>query len=368
VVSQINYQFPIILGMTLQPMRDRYYILLLITAIGMLSGWLVAYNSFGGADVVAYNGRFEVPRQTSVNLETQMLTEAARQGISVQGVSAASNTPAGLPVSPNRPVDPIRIDGATEFTTSASSAIIMNEQTGHVLYSANGNEIRSIASITKLFTALVFLDFNPGWDKLYTVKKTDRRDGGRVYVWAGEQLKIKDLFNLSLVASGNSETVALVNATGLGEELFVKKMNEKAKMLGLSKTVFKDVVGLDERNVSTAVEIAKFARVALGHAEISEVVTNEDYQCKTEAGRMVNVSSTDELLGTIDKQGLSLNGGKTGFNNRAGYCFVGKFANDSAHSLISVVLGEATKQSRFSETLDLVDWAYNNFAWPESID
>jgi D-alanyl-D-alanine carboxypeptidase len=170
------------------------------------------------------------------------------------------------------------------------------------------------------------------------------------------------------VASGNSETMALVNSTGLGEELFVKKMNEKAKELGLKNTVFLDPVGLNEGNVSTAKEVAKFARIALAKQEIAKAVTTDRYKCATKAGRKIAVSSTDELLGDKIDQGLDLDGGKTGYNGRAGYCFVGKFTNAENHPLISVILGEATKKSRFSETMDLVKWAYDSHAWPEKMN
>lgn len=345
-------------------MRDRYYILMIMTAIAILSGWLVGFLDFNQVNVVAYNGRFEVPKTITTQEEVQLIGQAAKQRVLGEKALAASTSP-GLPLADYRPVDPIRVQGGTDFNTSASSAVIINEETGHVLYAENSRAKRAIASITKLFTALVFLDFNPGWEKVYQLKGSDRREGGRIYTWSGEKLKVKDLFNLSLVASGNTETIALVNATGLGEELFVKKMNEKARELGLNNTVFKDAVGLSEENISTAEDVAKFAKVALGNKEIAKAVTSEKFECTTQAGRVVKVSSTDELLGSLEDPVLGLEGGKTGYNNRAGYCFVGKFNNDDKHPVISVILGELTKSSRFTETKDMVKWTYDNYAWPE---
>lgn len=345
-------------------MRDRYYILLLMTAIAVLSGWLVGFLDFNQTNVVAYDGRFEVPKQVTTQEEVLLLGQVAKQKVLGEKVLAASSS-VGLPESEYKPVDPIRVRGGKDFNTSASSAVIINEETGHVLFAENSQTKRAIASITKLFTALVFLDFNPGWEKVYQIKNSDRREGGRIYTWTGEKLKVKDLFNLSLVASGNTETIALINATGLGEELFVKKMNLKAKELGLTNTVFKDAVGLNEENTSTAEDVARFAKVALSKKEIAEAVTIEKFQCTTQAGRVVKVLSTDELLGSLDDPVLGLEGGKTGFNNRAGYCFVGKFNNDKEHPIISVILGESTKNSRFAETKDMVKWTYDNYAWPE---
>lgn len=345
-------------------MRDRYYIFLLLTGIAILSGWLMAYSTTHPEDVMVYDGNVIRANNLTMGAEAGLITSATRKQVLGNRVEAATSS--HLTVSDE--LDPIRINGSNLFTTTASSALVLNEKTGAVLWDKNGNDSRAIASITKLFTALVFLDFNPGWDKTYQMKNTDRREGGKVYLWSGEKIAVKDLFYLSLVASGNSETMALVNSTGLGEELFVKKMNEKAKLLGLKNTVFLDPVGLNEGNVSTAREVAKFARIALQKPEIVNAVTTDKYKCATKAGRNVFVSSTDELLGDTKDSGLNLNGGKTGYNGRAGYCFVGKFSNTENHPLISVILGEATKNSRFTETMDLIHWTYENHAWPQLIN
>jgi D-alanyl-D-alanine carboxypeptidase len=344
-------------------MRDRYYIFFLLTGIAVLSGWLAAYSSTH-PDVLIDDGGVMRSASVSVKTEAGLITSATKKQVLANRVEAATSSRLTL----SEELDPIRINGSSQFTTTASSALVLNEKTGAVLWDKNGDDSRAIASITKLFTALVFLDFNPGWDKTYQMKNTDRREGGKVYLWSGEKVSVKDLFYLSLVASGNSETMALVNSTGLGEELFVKKMNEKAKELGLKNTVFLDPVGLNEGNVSTAREVAKFARTALAKQEIAKAVTTDKYRCATKAGRKIAVSSTDELLGDKIDQGLDLDGGKTGYNGRAGYCFVGKFTNAENHPLISVILGEATKKSRFSETMDLVKWAYDSHAWPEKMN
>lgn len=345
-------------------MRDRYYIFFMLTGVAVLSGWLFAYSTTHPDDVFIFEGNLARPQKLSLAAETSLLTSATRK--QVLGYRAEAATSSQL--TPSSFLDPIRISGSSEFTTSASSALVLDEKTGAVLWDKDGDERRAIASITKLFTALVFLDFNPGWDKVYQMKNTDRREGGKVYLWSGEKIHVKDLFYLSLVASGNSETMALVNSTGLGEDLFVKKMNEKAKQLGLSNTVFIDPVGLNDGNVSTAREVAKFASEALKKEEIVRAVASGKYRCQTKAGRQVAVNSTDELLGDKINPGLDLHGGKTGYNEKAGYCFVGKFSNASDQQLISVVLGESTKSSRFAETMDLVNWAYDNHAWPEKLN
>jgi D-alanyl-D-alanine endopeptidase (penicillin-binding protein 7) len=344
-------------------MKDRYYILSIITSLAVLSGWLLAYDTLNPDMAFSYGDKTVLTPRLSASSEAQIISATKRQILAIR--AEAESSPLGQLIE----LDPILIHDSQGFITTASSAAFINEKTGSLLWGERSDEQHSIASITKLFTALVFLDFNPGWNKSYQLKPEDRREGGKIYLWSGDQVTVRDLFYLSLVASGNSETLALVNSTGLGEELFVKKMNEKAKELGLEKTVFYDPIGLDERNVSTAREVAKFAREALRRPEITAAVTTAKFKAIVRGGREVVVSSTDQLLSEKDSLGgLVLNGGKTGYNEQAGYCFVGKFVNQDNRPLISVVLGEASKESRFSETMRLVDWAYANLAWPSKFD
>lgn len=344
-------------------MRDRYHILVLGSVALTLASWLIGYDSNNYYSGIVYDNVFK-KTIVSDSIEKERLSDQKNNkavlGMRAEAVNA--NTMIGLPVDALMP-ELIGTSSPSQMTTTASSALVMDEESGKILFSKDSDKVHAIASITKLFTAFVFLDFNPGWDKYYQIKASDRREGGKVYVWTGEKLSINDLFHLSLVASGNTETLALVNATGLGEELFVKKMNEKAKELGLKNTVFKDPVGLNEGNVSTAREIAQFAKIALERTEISQTVRLSKWKFTTKGGRKAAVTTTDEMLGDKLECNAKVMGGKTGFNNRAGYCFVGKFANDKKQNLISVILGETSKRTRFSETEKLIGWAYDNYNW-----
>ncbi|MEI8361361.1 MAG: serine hydrolase [bacterium] len=341
--------------------RHKYLIILAITVL-TIGGWLVNFDSSTGYIRNLFSNLYT---RTIVSSSLAAENQLKNKNVKVLGVPADavdSREVVGLPVDVLMPELTGEVAPET-ITTTAASALLMDEESGKILYSKDSDKIHSIASITKLFTAMVFLDFNPGWDTYYQIKKTDRRDGGKVFVWAGEKLTVNDLFHLSLVASGNTETLALVNSTGLGEELFVKKMNEKAKELGLKNTVFRDPVGLSEENVSTAREIAQFAKIALARPEITNAVKLSKWKFSTKSGRKAVVSSTDEMLEDTLKCDAKVLGGKTGFNYSAGYCFVGKFENNENQRLISIILGETSKASRFTETEKLVGWAYDNYHW-----
>ena len=139
------------------------------------------------------------------------------------------------------------------------SAFVMDEDTENQLFAFNESEVRSIGSLTKLMTALVFLDTAPQWDKTVTIEAADGSQG-RLNVVEGEQVAVMDLFNVSLVSSSNNATMALARSTGLPLEEFVKKMNKKAADLGLKQTKFIEPTGLDQANQSTAREIARLLK------------------------------------------------------------------------------------------------------------
>ncbi len=182
-------------------------------------------------------------------------------------------------------------------------------------------------------------------------------------MFTGEKIKIKDLFYSSLVASDNVATAALVGSTGMKEEEFVQKMADKAQELGLNNTIFKDSIGLDNGNVSTAREVAKIAEIALANKDINEATLTKRYEFSTLEGRKKVIYNTDSLLDLFPQNGIKILGGKTGFTEAAGYCFAGKFIDHQNREVISVVLGNSGNDQRFRETHDLVNWAYKSYQW-----
>ncbi len=252
---------------------------------------------------------------------------------------------------------------AININLTASSGVVLLVKNNTFLFEKNATAKQPIASLTKLMTALVFLDNNPGFDKSYVVSKNDNVVGGKNNLFIGETVKIKDLLNTSLVASDNAATMALAHSTGLSDIAFTTAMNNKAKHLGLFDTTFIEPTGLSDKNVSTARDIARLAKEALSHEEIKKATTQKEYNFVTAEGREKKIESTDYLLYSASSSKISLLGGKTGYTESAGYCFVGKFANDSQDEIISVILNSDTKDNRFVETKNLVDWIFTNFNW-----
>jgi len=260
------------------------------------------------------------------------------------------------------PQSPIREAAAAEtvnFDLAAESGAILDSQSYNLFFSKRPDRSWPLASITKLFTAYTFLDYNPGWDTVYEMKATDKREGGKIYLFTGDKVRVKDLFYFSLVGSDNTATQALVSSTGMTEEEFILKINNKIKDLGFKNTRIVDPVGLEDGNISTAREIAQFANVALETDEISHAVLTKKYEFTTEQGRQKSITSTDALLNSFSGEDVNILGGKTGHINSSGYNLVSKFIDQDGRAIVTVVLGADNGVSRFSLTKKLVDLYYN---------
>ena len=265
-----------------------------------------------------------------------------------------------FPENNSRTLVPITNDSVKNLTLDAKSGVAIDAVTEQELFAQVGDEICPIASITKLITALVFLENNPGWNNIYEITWDDFVSGGKIYLFRGDKVRLKDLFYLSLVASDNSATLALVKSTGLDTTSFVNKMNALVRGLGAVNTNFVDPIGLSDNNVSTGNEIARLAKVAFSREEISAATMSKKYEFETLGGRKKSVNNTDSLLEIFPQNGIKILGGKTGYTAMAGYCFAGKFTDANGREIISVVLGGKDIDTRFQETKKLVDWVFGN--------
>lgn len=262
-----------------------------------------------------------------------------------------------------RPSAPQKVGTEAEPELPFGRGAVLDAKSGAVLFRRGAEEKAPIASITKLATALVFLDSNPDWEKEYEAGPDDRVEGGIIHLVSGDKVRIKDVFYLSLVASDNTATQALVNSTGLKPDEFVARMNFKMKELGLNNTHFVDPIGLSNDNISNALEVAKLAEAALAKPEIREATLTKKYEFSTAAGVKRTAYNTDVLLEILPQNGIEILGGKTGYIDSAGYCFAGKFVNQDGRELISVVLGSNNQNLRFRWAKNLAEWTYRNYEW-----
>lgn len=260
---------------------------------------------------------------------------------------------------------PTKITEIDDIKVKAISAVAFESDSKTRIFDQNADEVRSIASLTKLMTAVVFLDTKPNWDKEVVIEKNDLQAGARANVFVGDRIKIKDLFIVSLIASDNSAITALVRSTGLSEKDFVAKMNTKAKDLRLNNMEFSDPTGLDIKNRGTAASVAKLAEEAFSHQEIAQALKLANYSFSVSSNLTRKAYSTNQLLGRSLPMGAKMLIGKTGHLNEAGYCFAGIFAYKNK-MILTTILGAPLDENRFSETIKLLDWTLRAYLWDNS--
>jgi len=229
------------------------------------------------------------------------------------------------------------------------SAIVIDPTSGEVLYVKNAEAAVPIASLSKLMTAMVFLEQHPDLDRVVTVSRDDKEGAGHGQLRIGEHVALGDLLHMSLMCSDNCATRVLARESGLSEEDFMARMNRKALELGMSHTRFVECTGLDERNVSTASDVARMLRAAATVPLIREITTTREYQFAS-AHRIHEIRNTDRLL-YGDR--YTIMGGKTGFIQEAGYCFA-TWIRTEGRDLIAVVLGAPTAATRFADTMRIL--------------
>ncbi len=239
----------------------------------------------------------------------------------------------------------------------ARNAVVIDPATNQVLFEKHSDQLVPIASITKLMTALVFLEQQPNLRRIVEVTRSELRGGGHTQLRNGERVALYDLLHMSLMNSDNVATRVLARESGLQPPEFVARMNEKARDLGLGHTRFAETTGLDNRNVSTAVDVARLLRAAAEHYLIREVTTTPDYVFLGESpGTRRTITHRHQIVNTnrlLRSNRYEFSCSKTGFISQSGYC-VATWVRDRGRDLITVVLGAPTNATRFADVVRLV--------------
>ena len=261
---------------------------------------------------------------------------------------------APLPATPDPLRDSPRLLDVTELRTPrirAQAAILYNPSTHEILWESNSLERRPIASITKVMTALVFLEQRANLQAEVVVSRRDVRRASTTYLRRGERIMLHDLLHLALVASDNAAARVLARVSPWGTVGFVEQMNRKAEELGLGNTMFSDSSGLHRENVSTAYDLSRLIAHVTRQPEIASIMQKSSYRLRTNRRRLT-VRNTNKLL----TGRLVVHGGKTGYIDASGYCLAAVVKLPSSDPLAVVVLGARSNSGRFAEVRRLVDW------------
>jgi D-alanyl-D-alanine endopeptidase (penicillin-binding protein 7) len=237
----------------------------------------------------------------------------------------------------------------------AAAAIIYDPDTNEILWEENAQTQRSIASITKVMTATVFLENNPDLSQPVTITRSDVFQASTTHLHANDKVTADDLLHLLLIASDNAAARALARVSPQGSDGFIRRMNEKASELGLETTHYADPSGLLSENVSSAYDMARLITHASQDERISSVMRTNEYTVYLGGKRPVTFHSTNHLLRGGDVDVLA---GKTGFISKAGYCLATVLRlPQSTHSIAVVVFGARSNAGRFMESRNLFNWA-----------
>lgn len=234
-------------------------------------------------------------------------------------------------------------------------AILMDLNSGQVVWSKNANETRAPASTTKILTALIAIEKGNLQDEVTISEDAVRVKGTRVYLVANEKQTLENLLYAMLINSANDAAYAIAEHIGGTIEGFAYMMNEKARNLGAKKTNFVNSNGLSEENhYTTAEDLAHITRAALQNPTFREIVTtlNREWEGAEWTSTLVN---GNKLLNTYE----GTIGVKTGYTREAGWCLVSA-AERNGEAFLAVVLGSNNKQI-WSDSRSLLDYGFNNF-------
>lgn len=234
----------------------------------------------------------------------------------------------------------------------AASAVLIDTRDDRIMFQQNAFERRPIASISKLMTAMVALEYGIPWDQPADIEPEEYVQGGNLQLFRGEKVTMRDLFNASLLGSANNATLAYVRQLGIPKEQFIQAMNRKAIELGLEQTEFHDVTGLNPDNVSTAYEVARMATIAFTkYPAIAAATSQKEYSFQVVGtGREHTIHNTNKLVST---DGETEAGSKTGYLYEAQYCLVMQGKGEQ-NNRIAVILGSPSEQGQFIDMQHLI--------------
>ncbi|ENV38928.1 hypothetical protein F959_00058 [Acinetobacter venetianus RAG-1 = CIP 110063] len=240
-------------------------------------------------------------------------------------------------------------------SVNARSALVMDAQTGEVLFSKNSNMSVPIASITKLMTAVVTADARLNMSEEITLDSIDFAGAGgknsSSTLRVGDTMNRAELLLFALMKSENPAAAALARTYPGGRSAFVAAMNAKAKQLGMNSTRYAESTGLDPHNVSSARDLGILVSTASQYGLIRQFSTTPTYDFNL-GYRVLKSNNTNAL---VRNGGWNINLSKTGFINEAGRCVVMHTTVNSRPAVV-VLLGASSSQARTNDATNLLNW------------
>lgn len=262
----------------------------------------------------------------------------------------------------NEPIECVTASATpgTDLGIKATSAILIEQHTGDILYEQNADKKLKPASITKIMSLILIMeaierrDFTP--EEVVTASDYAASMGGsQIWLSPGESMTVDDLLKATVVGSANDATVALAEKVAGTEEVFVEKMNEKAKQLGMNNTKFKNSTGLDaEGHLTTAYDVAIMSRELLKYPLIKKYSTLWIERIRNGESELVN---TNKLVRFYE----GTTGLKTGTTSGAKYCLSAS-AKRGNTELIAVVMGADSSNDRFEGAKKMLDFGFSNYS------
>ncbi|WP_338776906.1 D-alanyl-D-alanine carboxypeptidase family protein [Metabacillus sp. FJAT-52054] len=253
-------------------------------------------------------------------------------------------------------------ENSLNLAPQAKSAVLIERDTGKILYEKNSDEQLPPASMTKIMTMILIMDaFDKGklklTDKIRTSEYAASMGGSQIFLEPGEEMSADEMLRGIAIGSGNDASVAMAEHLGGSEDGFVELMNKKAAELGLKNTHFENTTGLPEKgHYSTAHDMAVMGKELLKYESITKYTGKYEDYLRTDTDKKFWLVNTNRLV----KFYPGVDGVKTGFTNEAKYCLTAT-AKKGNMRVIAVVMGAETPKDRNNQVTKMLDYAFSQY-------
>ncbi|MFT4413252.1 D-alanyl-D-alanine carboxypeptidase family protein [Fredinandcohnia humi] len=249
-----------------------------------------------------------------------------------------------------------------DLANNAKSAILIERDTGKVLYEKNSNEKLPPASMTKIMTLLLIMEALDNGsisysEKVRTSEHAASMGGSQIFLEPGEEMTVEEMLKGIAIGSGNDASVAMAEKVAGSEEAFVEMMNKKAEDLGLKNTLFQNPTGLPaENHYSTAYDMAIISKELLKYEDITKFTGKYEEYLRQNSDNKFWLVNTNRLV----KFYPGVDGLKTGFTTEAKYCLTATAVKDDMR-LISVIFGAPTPKDRNAQVTKMLDYGFSQY-------